>query len=183
MKIIVSLMFVAVMVCSGHIYPAFAAELGDKLQLAPQSEGPSLDETLNWLKQKINSITGNSGTYQNITTEFSYDKNKYYFNQEYTSSNRFRRNYICDMSSSLEASNDKSSIIISFPGYGCKQSRGIVCGNVSEGSWCYGNDVSTVGAIVLFHDDNELADKIVKAFNHAAKLIKAMPKKRSDDLF
>ena len=163
-------------------FRAHAAELGDKLQLAPQSEGPSLEETSKWIKQKIDSLRGfdywNTGgcTKQVEYTSFDIDKN-YIMTIRQKQSNcpngwgGTEERFVCDMKELSQA--DKYTTRVSV--YFNKQCKIYKYSGDDKPFYNNGHHFDA--------GDSETAEKLIKAFNHAAELFKKMPKKRSDELF
>lgn len=164
------------------------------LDLAPQEEGPSLEETLKWIKNKIDSLHGfthwNTGGSIGHVEYTSFDIDNDYIvtikQKVDRGDSAFGRNidmvhFVCDMKE-LSGANTfgGTTLDINFSKK-CK----IFDGKTTyTGEYGYpANPPSIRSGDTIDTGDPEIASKLAKAFNHAAKLFEKMPKKRSNELF
>jgi hypothetical protein len=169
------------------------AEVGQTLELTPQeSNGPSLDETLKFITDKINSLKGyayfRKGGYtqriESTSIEISNDyivtlKQKRVEPGSWFSGHDQMDHYECDLKSIQNASisdvTGPSVVHIYFNGQ-CK-SYGHYMSDYPKNPPYY------TQVLELDTGNPDLAKKLVKAFNHAAPLLQNLPKKRSNELF
>ena len=196
-KTIVSFILMAAFIGATQLRTASADQLGDKLQLAPQSEGPSLEETLKWIKQKVDSLHGfnhwntGGGVRKVDYTSFDIDSNYIMtIKQKIAGFHRTgdpyisMKHFVCDMKglSGVETYG-RTTVDLSFH-KPCKIYDGEGDGTGEHCEFCYPKEPPFLNRGHDFDTgDPEMAEKLAKAFNHAAKLFEKMPKKRSDDLF
>lgn len=188
MKKVIIITLCSILFGSGAYQPAIAAET---LELAPQDEGPTMEKTLSWLKQKIDAIRGaheDSIQDSNIrSTTFDYDNKKLYFDQSIYDSRYFRSTSTCEMQALESGGASGNSVVISFKPGKCKETSGntsenkTYCQNSQDGPGCYNNHYKSKDTVVMKCTSDESAEKIGKAFAHLAKLVKNMPKIRSKD--
>lgn len=174
--VISTLFFVSTFIASP---PALA------LDLAPQQdEGPSLEETLKFIKDKVYSLRGfihwNTGG-GNRTVEYtSFEVDSNYIatmKQKTVGPLAGIEHDVCDLKEihkNYDTSHD-SSITLYF-GKNCIKYGGFL--NEYPKSPPFLN-----GSMDFDTGDSDVKKQLVKAFNHLAELMQKMPKKRSNELF
>lgn len=191
MKRFIILLIVMVFIC--YARPSqlvLAAELGQELKLAPQDAGPSLRETLNWIKKTFGSLHGfehwNHGGATRQVVVSSFDVNDDYIMTikqkivgEYSTGNDYVtiNHAVCDMKEMTHSNipSTPTSVYVFF------NKNCIIFDNNAD---TYPRQPPFKNGLVEFDTgDSDVAVKLNKAFNHAAELFKKMPKRKSNDLF
>ena len=176
------------------------AKEAQHLQHPTQEENPSLDETLSWLAQRINSI--NSGAFEERTVKLTTIKIDGSYNFRYTQSVSYETNEVVSTTDSIagafltvpeEVTRTNEEILNVDGNLSSLTSAAVTTASDAEIHVLFATKVHTylnndpnsssnyVQSFVIHTSDLALAEKIAKGFNHAANLFAKMPKR--DDLF
>lgn len=173
-----------------------AASPAHALDLAPlQDEGPSLEDTLKFIKEKINSLKGfippsddifkRTVEFTNIEIAPDYTvtiKQKLGSGQKYGDA---MDHYICDLktlTSGKSAYSENATLVLHFDS-NCKILSGDIHADAHVEHRYPRNPPFYNGMASIYAPDPEFVLRVSKAFNHLAEFMKKMSKKRSNELF
>lgn len=177
MKLAATLVTAIIFVMVSSVYAA------ETLELAPQnSEGPSLEETVAWIKQKVAKIKGNKALGGTVVyTNIEIDNNcNIQFQQKTQSTSLGEKLYSdsCDGKTLSHVVYDELSagLHVNFNGY---------CGHTHY--WDMKGHQQTFESknqmFTIALADPELGGRLVKAFNQVKKICNSLPRTRNKELF